>query len=316
MSHSRRRALSLLGSSTVFAGLPSLLQAQTQALPVLTIGSSLADDLTPAIYALRTGIFKRMGLDVQLQISASGAALSAAVVGGTIDVGKSTLLGLITAYAHGIHFKLVAGAGVFDATAPTGQLMVLNNSPVKSMADANGKTIALAALKSLDQLSVQALIDKQGGNSSTVNFVEVSYTLMLPALEAGRIDIASIATPAMEAALATGKVRLLGPPYAAFGDHYMFAAWFCTAAYAAQNPVSVRRFTEAMRESSTYTNAHPGDTVSMLSDYTHVDPALIAKMHRLNSATTLDSAGIQRLIDAAYRYRLIDKSFPAGELLV
>jgi ABC-type nitrate/sulfonate/bicarbonate transport system substrate-binding protein len=95
----------------------------------------------------------------------------------------------------------------------------------------------------------------------------------------------------------------------------MIGAWFCSQDYAARNASVVQRFADSIRQSAIYTNAHPADTVSLLADYSHVDPALIKTMHRLQSATSIDPAAIQRIVDAAFKYGLIDKTFPAADLV-
>jgi hypothetical protein len=63
--------------------------ASAQASIPLHVGASLDDGLTPVLYAIKAGIFKRNGLDVTLTASANGAALAAAVsVGGEIDAAR------------------------------------------------------------------------------------------------------------------------------------------------------------------------------------------------------------------------------------
>ena len=61
----------------------------------------------------------------------------------------------------------------------------------RTPADLNGKTLAVAGLGSFAQYSAQYWIDKNGGDSKTVKFVEVSPPEMPAALEAHRVDAAA-----------------------------------------------------------------------------------------------------------------------------
>ncbi len=290
--------------------------ARAQSLLHVHIGASLDDGLTPVLYAIRAGIFKKSGLDVTLTSAASGAALASAVAGGSVDIAKSTLMSLITAYTHGIYFKLIAGAATYSTEAQTDQLAVLKDTGIRSLAEVNGKTVAVSALQSLDQMATEALIDQRGGNSSTVRFIELPFSAMLGALQTGRADVASIGNPVLQMALQTGKLRTFGDPYDGIAKHFLIAGWFCTQNYVTQNPFVVQRFSAALREATLYTNTHHDETVPILAEYAGIDPDVVRKMNRVTNAITLDPKEIQLSIDAAFKYKFINRTFDAKELLV
>ena len=75
------------------------------------------------------------------------------------------------------------------------------------------------------------------------------------------------------------------------------------------------RFARAVAESSTYTNAHPAETVDMVSKFTNVAPADIASMTRVTCGTKLDPTQIQPLVDLAVKYKIIPVSFDARNLI-
>lgn len=309
----RGAALATLGAAALTA---RALPAKAQGATTLRVGASLDDGLTPLLYALDAGLFAKRGLDVRLQSSTSGAALAAAVAGGGVDVAKSSLMALISAYVRGVRFKLVAGAALYTSRYPTDQLAVLKTSPIRSPGATNGKTIVVNALKSLDQLAVDAIVDKDGGDSSTLQFIELPFSAMFPALEQGRADVASIGNPNLAVAFATGKLRLLGDPYEGIAPRFLIAGWFSTAQFARENAATVRSFADAMREATAFTNAHHDATVPIVARYAHIDPAVVRKMNRLTNALTLQPNEIQPSIDAAVKYRFIDRGFSAEELLL
>lgn len=289
--------------------------ARAQAPTPLRVGTSLDDGLTPVLYALRTGVFRAHGLDVTLISSSSGAALAQAVAGGAIDVARAALMPLISAYARGIHFTIVAGSAEYLTENPTAELCVLKSSAITSLAQAGGKVVVTNALQSLDELGIEALVDKAGGDWQSIKFFEMPSPAMLAALEDGRADIASISNPSLQAALASGKVRTLGDSYGGIAPRLLIAGWFTTAAFAQRNRATVQRFNDAVVEAASYTNTHHDATIQMMAEFAHLDPDVIRRMNRVVSATTLDPAMIQPSIDAAARYKLIAQPFSAKELL-
>lgn len=286
-----------------------------QGLTAVRAGSTLDDAVTPVLYGLKAGLFRDAGLDVQLSGFASGNALTAAVAGGSIDVGKSSQIPLIAAHVRGAPFCIVAGAAEYSSDAPTTVLIVAKDSPLRTAADLNGKTISTTALTDVNQLATEAWVDAHGGDARTLRFVEYSNSAAPEAVEQGRIDAATLSNPVLAQALQTGRVRIFAPVFDAIGKRFLTASWFCTEDYVARNTETVRRFVAVLRRASAYTNAHHAETVDLLAGYAHIDPATIRAMNRLTNATRLDPREIQPLIDAAVRYRMIPKAFPARELI-
>src|SRR5579863_6587500 len=90
--------------------------AQTPAAPAtLRLASAPDDDVTPVLYAQHAGLFRAAGIDVVITPLANGAAVAAAVAGGSVDVGKSSTMSLINAHARGVPLTIVAPSGFYDA---------------------------------------------------------------------------------------------------------------------------------------------------------------------------------------------------------
>lgn len=310
----RRRAIRLIAAVSAGSLVPR--GARAQSLTPLRVGASLDDGLTPVLYGLQAGIFTRLGLDVTLQSASSGAALATAVAGGGLDVAKSSLVALISAHTRGIPFKIVAGAAMFLTAAPTTELVVPKDSPITSPTQLQGKTIIVNALRSIDEISVDLLVDQNGGTSATLKFVEIPSSAEAEALERGRGDVAEISNPALAAAIESGKFRVLGPAYEAIAKRFLIAAWFSHQDFVTRNLDAVRRFGEGVRQATLYTNGHHAETIPIIAAYSHIDPAVLRKMTPATNATAVLPAEIQPMIDAAAKYKLIDAPFAAQELLI
>src|SRR5580692_11066538 len=104
-----KRATFAAMTGAALAGLKT--RASAQDLPAVKIAAPANDTATSAIYAVKAGLFKRAGLDVQITAMNSGASVAAAVAGGAIAMGNSSLVTLIEAHAKQLPFTLVATSG-------------------------------------------------------------------------------------------------------------------------------------------------------------------------------------------------------------
>ncbi len=287
---------------------------QTTAAP-LRVGAAPDDQSKPILYAKQAGLFERAGLDVQVTtLNGGGAAIAAAVVGGSLDIGKSNCLQLITAHVRGVPFVVIAPAATAGAMSLESGLIVAANSPLRSAAELNGKTVGVTSLITIETIGTRSWIDANGGDSSSVHFVEVPPSATQAAIEQGRIVAGTILEPQLTAALAGGAVRLLAHPYGAIARRFEGADWFTTADYVAKHRDIVERFKRVVHDANVYVAAHESETIPLIAAYTGIDAAALAKMRHPERPAYLNAAELQPLVDAAAKYGFIPKPFPAREL--
>jgi NitT/TauT family transport system substrate-binding protein len=289
--------------------------AQAQELPLIRIAASTNDSTTPAIYAIKAGLFKNAGLNVELTAMNSGAAVASAVAGSAIQIGNSSLLNLIEAHVKHVPFTLVGTSAMIDPSVLYGALVVKKDSPIRTGRDLNGKTIAVPALQDFDWVSARAWIDQNGGDSSTVRFIELSSAASLQAVVDGRIDTTILAVPTLTQGMDTGSLRVLGNAFEAIAKRYIYIGWFTTQDYATKNRDVVERFSRVMHDAAVYCNAHHAETADLIVQFAKLDPKIAAHMQRVTFAENLTPSLIQPLIDVAAKYKAIDKGFDASELI-
>jgi NitT/TauT family transport system substrate-binding protein len=288
--------------------------AAQPAMTVIRLGSSADDQTSPILYAIRTGMFARAGLDVQITKMNSGAAVAAAVASGALDMGKSSILGLILGHARGVPFTIIAPAGLW-ASKPEGGLIVRSDSPIHVAKDFAGKTVSAAAVIDINTLAMQAWLDQNGGDPKAVKFVELP-TLQAPvALDQGRIDAATLFNPAYAKALADGKSRLIAPIFDAIAKRFLLGAWFTTTDYVAKNRSVAERFSRVVAEAAADFSAKPDDTVDDIVAFTGLDRDLILHMQRTTQTPVALASDLQPVIDVAAKYAFIERPFPAAELM-
>ena len=301
-----------LSSGLAFAAFPA--RARAQALTTLRVAGSPDEDIVGSLWGQQSGIFKKYGLDVQVTRANSGSAVSAAVIGGSLEIGKSSVLGLIVAHAKNVPFVLEAPSSLYSSDRPSAALIVAKDAPYKTGRDLNGQTLAVPALGDLFTIVNSAWIDKNGGDSKTVKFVELPSPAAADAIASGRVAAATLAQPILNQALAGGKCRVLGYSFNAIANNYLATAYFTTLAFATQNADVMARFRKALAESSAYVNAHRPETIPLIAKYSGVDAQVVAAMPQAMLGIALDPALIQPQIDTAAKYNAISTRFLAREM--
>jgi NitT/TauT family transport system substrate-binding protein len=288
--------------------------AAAQSAQPLRIETIPFDAGSEAFYALDMGFFAKQGLDATVQPIGNGPAIAAAVASGAIDIGFSNALSIETAYKKGLPFVFIAPAAVYSSAAPTSVLMVPKDSPLLTAKDLNGKTIAVNGLKNIAEYAPSLWIDRNGGDSSTIKFIEIGPTEIPAVLEAHRVDAAFVAEPQISQAKATSRV--FAKAYDLLGDGFMIAGYFTTRQWADAHPDLVRKFQAAMHDTATWANASANiaKSADIMAKYAKLDPALVRSSVRAKFGTALAVAAIQPTIDLAAHYKLLD-AFPAGELI-
>jgi NitT/TauT family transport system substrate-binding protein len=303
----------ILGSLAAAAFAPQAAFAQERT--AITMAGLPEDSATPVLYAIERGAFKKVGLDVTLSGQRSGSAVASGVAGGAYQIGKISMYPLIEAHVKGIPFVIIAGGGLSTQTNPLAGLMARPDSPIKTPADLQGKTVGVGSLTDMFSLTMRAWMARHGADPASLKMVEIPISALGDAIATGRVDAGAANEPILSGALATGKVHLVSHMDDAIAPRFLSTAWCAMKPWADANRAVCERFAKVVRESSAYANTHSSETVSEIATFTGIDPAVVRKMHRTEAATSLDAALIQPVVDQIAQFKEIPTRFDAKELI-
>ncbi len=171
----------------------------------LAVGQRGNWDTAVAELGQRAGIFKKHGLDLDILYTAGGGETQQAVLSRSVDVGVAAgTLGVLGAAAKGAPVRIIGGE-----TTGTADLYwyVPVDSPLKSVADLAGKTVAFSTVGSstdaagrmaMTQFNVPFKMVATGGLPAT--FTQVM---------SGQIDVGWAAAPFGVDALRENKIRAI-----------------------------------------------------------------------------------------------------------
>jgi len=273
------------------------------------------DGVKSLLYAQRANLFRKRGIQAEIMPMGSGAAIFAAVLGGSADVGSGSLFPVFAAYARGVPLRIIAPASLYSSEHADSFLLVRKDSPIRSARDLNDKTIGSDSVRDVYSTATRAWLDLNGGDGKTLHALELNPSEQVSALGTGRIDAVVLKPPYLTVALDSGKFRVLGKPLDAIGPRFLLSCWVATADFIAKYPDAVNGFVAALAEAARYTNAHQPATVDMVAAFTGQDPVLIGRGIRSTTAESIALADVQRPLDLAYKYGIIDRRFDAGAVL-
>ena len=277
----------------------------------ITLGAAPNDSSGTLLYAADLGNFEKAGLNVQMTVLTNPAPMTAAVAGGSVTIAGVPITQAALAREKGLPIVMIAPLSLYLSSSPTNAIIVLKNSPLRKAADLNGKTVATRDLANMSYFGAKAWIDKNGGDSKTIKWVEISDTQDVAAMQAGRIDAASVSEPALDAAL-QGDARVLGSVFDAIASRFLVAGCFTSEAYAKAHPDVVRTFADVIESTSRWANANRAASGKILEKYAQA-PVLPGST-RVTYAERIRAADVQPVLDLLLTYGLLKGPMRASEL--
>lgn len=302
-------AASVIALSACSAGADTATPADGDALTPVTVGVIPIADTAPLYLGLEQGFFEDEGLDLTIETATGGAAIVPAVVSGDYQFGFSNLISLMVANDKGLPLKVVnaAVASTGDVKSDFGAVIVRGDSPAKTLADLDGKTVSGNSLNNIVDTVMRSSIDRLGGDSSSISFVEVPFPDAGAAVENGQVDAAFVVEPFVTAAIESGQ-RVISYGYADFNVNLDVAAYFASADTVANDPELVTKFQTAMTKSLEYAQANPDAVRAIIATYTKTPADVLAKIVLPKFPTEFNVEAVTALGEAAVKYGVVENA--------
>jgi NitT/TauT family transport system substrate-binding protein len=273
-------------------------------------------DVAPIYLGKEKGFFASRDIELTLTPAQGGAAIVPAVLNGQYQFGFSNVVSLLLARSQKVPLKVVSNGN--NSTGVDGKdfgsVLVRADSPIRTAADLRGRNIAVNTLSNIVDTTVRASVRKAGADASTLRFTELPFPDMPAALQGGKVDAAFMVEPFQSVARAQGA-RSVASSYVDAAPNLTVAVYFTTDALLGRDPDLVRRFSEAMRESLAYADAHPDEARRVIGTYTKITPEVIAQVTLPKWPPEVNRASVQTLADLALQDGLLKTPADVGALL-
>jgi NitT/TauT family transport system substrate-binding protein len=222
--------------------------------PVVGIGEEIF------LYAVpkRLGYFAKEGLDVKLQGAPSGTVAAQVIQTNGAQIGTTAPESIMQLQEQGGTLEAIFGlkrnAGTF--------VVVLDNSPIKTLADLKGRTVAANSFGSGGGFSLRESLNEL--SVSQDQYVQVTMSpgpAAFAALQSGKIDALVLWDAMLGAAENSGmKLRRLS---ISFQDRLAGMSIAANGEFIKSNPEAVEGYCRAMTKALVFTKANPEAAVKL-----------------------------------------------------
>ncbi len=318
---SRRQVLQ--GAAAV-AALGMLPKAQAQSDKILIGYWPIASGL-PLYAGLERGFFKEAGLNVEGVKFQSAQQVAEAMITGRIHGSANGTASAVLALAE------ITSPGLFKiiCSNPSNHKLVLDqfvvpiDSPIKSISELKGKTVASGP--GIQNLTLAKMIlEKNGVTDARV--IEMPIGQHVPSLAAGQLDAVYTLEPTGTAGRLRGLTRVLENGVI---SKYILgnadAPWFGGSASVTSNflkdqPELAKKYIAAYARSVDFVRKNPAQVRQHLDGFTSIDPSLVKEVPLsgftlYNEFTEADIGYFQKFFDVFTERKIFSRRVPVKPLI-
>src|SRR5262249_1113175 len=240
----------------------------------LTIGQRGNWDTAIAQLGTKAGIFKKHGIELEMiYTSGSGEPLQP-VIAGSVDLGLAVgTLGAMAAFAKGAPVRIIGA----EATGAADYWYAKTSSPIKTLQDTNGKTIAFSTNGSSTHSVVRAFVNEFKLTAKPTPTGNPSATLT--AVMTDQVDVGWAAPPFGRKEIDEGKIRVVAKATdAALVRGQTIRVMVANAATLEKKKDAIKRFMQAYRETIDYMYGNDPKVINDYAEFVNVPDPLARKV--------------------------------------
>jgi NitT/TauT family transport system substrate-binding protein len=257
MIHAIDARATLAAAAIILALQPACADDQVK----LTIGQRGNWDTAISHLGDKAGIFKKHGITLEMIYTSGSGETLQPVIAGSVEFGLAVgTLGALAAYSKGAPVRIIGA----EATGAADYWYVKASSPIKTLKDLNGRTIAYSTAGSSTESVVRAFI-KENGLTSAKAMSTGGAPSTMTAVMTDQVDAGWASPPGGLKEIDEGKIRLLARATdAAIVRGQTIRTIVANAQVLEKRKDMVHRYMQAYRETIDYMY---GDDSQVLKDY-------------------------------------------------
>jgi NitT/TauT family transport system substrate-binding protein len=289
----------------------------------LVVAAVPAADSAGVYIAQQDGLFAAEGLHVTIQPAISSEKVIQQQLAGQIDVSSGAYPSYIHADAVShADFKILAAGSIMQ---PRNQvIMVPSGSPIRTIQDLRGKTIAINAPENILEMLVSALLRDNGMTPKQVHFVNIPFPFMALTMQthafAGHrmtIDAASMPEPFVTGAEESIGAQPLADEDVGAAQAMPISGYVVTKTWAQKYPKTAAAFLTALEEAQRIADTNPKAIEKALVTYSPgVTPTEAAVMAVPSFPLNTDPVLIQRVADLMTQLGFLPGSYNVRQMIL
>jgi NitT/TauT family transport system substrate-binding protein len=279
----------------------------------IKVGVLPIPDPVALFIANKKGFFKEEGLTVEPVIITGGAAAIPQVENGSLDISQTNYVSTFSAVEAGKKLKLVAD--MYQAAENNFNIMVPNDSPIKTVADLKGKTILVNNLRNIATLAVTTQLKVAGLTEKDVNFAEKPFPEMGNAIKSGQADAGWITEPFITATQSQLGFRKLADTMTGETENLPIAGWMATDEWVAKHPKTLAAFQRAISKAQEVASSDRKEIEAMLPEYTKIDAQTASVITLGTFPSELNADRLQKVADLMLEYGYLKKPIDVKSII-
>ncbi|MBX7267202.1 ABC transporter substrate-binding protein [Micromonospora sp. Llam7] len=258
---------------------------------------------------IKAGIFARHGLAVEVLPAQGGAQAIPALINGDIDFAIGQPFGPFRADLQDLGVVLIGNYASSYADGDDINAVVASaESGITRPAELAGRRVAVNSLGAAGDVTIMAAVEKDGGDPTTIKFVEVAFPDVPAQLEAGNIDAAWVPEPFVTQLRSRGDTFIVAP-YQAVVPGLATLTTIATRERTESDPELIADFSTAMKEALQWAQdpANEADLRQSIKDNLELPEAVADSVKLPAFGWDLDRASLETLATLAGKYGVLDQ---------
>ena len=265
----------LVAAALLLAALPA--QAADKVRAAKAVGSQWV--FTVLDVGVEQGIFAKYGIDLEISTMTGEARMQQALTAGSLDIGLAGSSGAALS-AKGAPVIAIA---VFLNAPANFAVVVLNDSPIKSVADLKGKSLSGATTGGLPEWLVKHLAVTQGWGPDGIRSISVgSPDASVSALRTHQVD-GMMTGNTVGLTLEKQGIAHIVVHIGDYAKDYHSAFVFARKDFIAQSPEIAARYLKGMFATIAFIRANKEKSVEIASKAMHLDPEILDRVYDVES---------------------------------
>lgn len=271
------------------------------------------------LYAEEAGYFDEEGIDLRIESQQSTATIAQLTATGDFDLSYLTFQPAMSAIASGIDVKVLSTVQNIEPGMQT--LWVAKDSGIESLEDLveNGGSIAVASVGGFQELLTREALVQAGLDDSKVEFIGVSPTEMIAALERGDVAAAGLTPPSRAGALIDPDAPVVElydfadtPSIAGLAQGGLWA----NKKFLDENPEAIDGFMQAVERAAEELEEDPALDLQYLAELGNLEPDLASEMVLETWVGDVSVEQTQEVIDLMVKHDTLKEGQVSADAIV
>lgn len=256
--------------------------------------------------AIEAGIFEEHGLEVEIVPAQGGAQAIPALLSGDIQFAIGQPFGPFRADLQDLGVVVISNyASSLAEGDDVNAVVALGDSGITRPSDLAGKRVSVNSLGAAGDVTIMKAVEDDGGDPSTIEFIEVAFPDAQAQLDAGNVDASWVPDPFMSQIVGAGG-NLVVHPYQATIPGLPLLVNITTQELIESDPELVADFAAAMEEALDWAAANEEEVRAAIVENMGIPEEAAAGITLPEFTAEVDADALEQLAALAVEFGVLD----------